>query len=118
VWTEPGTQQLQEPLIRRVLETVPRETLLNFYTADLDFDLTPLLSHIQVPTLILHGAEDKHVPVASAHYLAARIPGAQLYLFKGRAHGLVTTATAELARVVRTFVHTGQVSENASLSAQ
>ena len=49
---------------------------------------TRLLGRIRAPTLVLHGADDPLVPVAAAHDLAARIPGARLHIIPGMGHDL------------------------------
>ena len=46
------------------------------------------LGRIKRPTLVLHGLADPLIPVAAAHDLAARIPGAQLELIEGMGHDL------------------------------
>jgi pimeloyl-ACP methyl ester carboxylesterase len=46
------------------------------------------LGRISAPTLVLHGLADPLIPVAAAHDLAARIPGAQLELIEGMGHDL------------------------------
>src|SRR5918994_2291657 len=42
------------------------------------FDLSRDVGHITSPTLVVHGAEDRYVPVANAAALAGAIPGAKL----------------------------------------
>jgi pimeloyl-ACP methyl ester carboxylesterase len=49
---------------------------------------TSMLGRITTPTLILHGADDPLVPVAAAHDLHRRIPGAELEVFPGMGHDL------------------------------
>ena len=88
---------------------MPRETILSFYDPDPEMDIRPLLSAIGVPTLVVHGTEDRQVPFAAAEYLAAHIPGAQLYPFKGYGHVPLFTATQEFCDVLRRFVRTGTV---------
>lgn len=46
------------------------------------------LGRISAPTLILHGQADALIPVAAAHDLARRIPGARLALIEGWGHDL------------------------------
>ena len=46
------------------------------------------LGRIKLPALVLHGLADPLIPVAAAHDLAARIPGAQLELIEGMGHDL------------------------------
>ena len=41
------------------------------------FDVAPLLSQVQAPTLVLHCRDDALVPFASGRHLATNIPGAQ-----------------------------------------
>ena len=47
-----------------------------------------LVRRIQAPTLIVHGQEDPLVPVAAAHDLRERIPGARLEIIPGMGHDL------------------------------
>ncbi|MFX4291202.1 alpha/beta fold hydrolase [Streptomyces bohaiensis] len=49
-------------------------------------DAWAALPEITAPTLVVHGTEDRFNPVANAHLLAARIPGARLLLIEGARH--------------------------------
>ena len=51
-----------------------------------DFDSFDRLGEIGCPTLVLHGTEDRLVPVANARLLAERIPAARLVLLEGAGH--------------------------------
>ena len=51
-------------------------------------DRSRLLKTIKVPTIIVHGSADPLVPVAAAHDLAAKIPGAELRIIDGMGHDL------------------------------
>ena len=42
------------------------------------------LERIRAPTLVVHGARDRIIPVANAHMTAERMPGAQLKILNGR----------------------------------
>jgi pimeloyl-ACP methyl ester carboxylesterase len=53
------------------------------------FDTYDRLPEIKIPTLILHGTEDKIVPVENAKMLAERIPSAELFLFENTGHGMI-----------------------------
>ncbi len=108
VFSEPDVADLAASRGKRWLG-MPRETILSFYDPDPEMDIRPLLSAIGVPTLIVHGTEDRQVPFAAAEYLAAHIPGAQLYPFKGYGHVPLFTATQEFCDVLRRFVRTGTV---------
>ena len=106
VFSEPDVADLAASRLKRWLG-MPRETMLSFYDRDPEMDIRPLLSAIRVPTLIVHGTEDRQVPFAAAEYLAAHIPGAQLYPFQGYGHVPLFTATQEFCDVLRRFVRTG-----------
>lgn len=55
-------------------------------------DFSADLARFDVPTLIVHGADDQIVPVhASAHHAALLIEGAKLEVYAGAPHGLTVT---------------------------
>jgi non-heme chloroperoxidase len=55
-------------------------------------DLTEDLKKIDVPTLILHGADDQIVPIADSALLSAKIvKNAKLVVYEGAPHGMCTT---------------------------
>lgn len=49
-------------------------------------DSTPLLADIDVPTLIIHGADDRVIPASEAEIMAQAIPGATLEIIHGAGH--------------------------------
>jgi pimeloyl-ACP methyl ester carboxylesterase len=50
------------------------------------FDSFDRLPALRVPTLVLHGTEDRLIPVENGRRLARRIPGAELVLLEGAGH--------------------------------
>jgi len=50
---------------------------------DETMDVKSLLRQVRVPSLVMHGTDDKQVPFAAGEYMAARIPEARLYPFRG-----------------------------------
>ena len=48
-----------------------------------EIDVRQVLPAIRVPTLVVHGREDRQVPFARGRYLAERIPGARFAPFEG-----------------------------------
>ena len=68
-------------------------------------DFRPDLAHFKVPTLVVHGTEDRTVPIeATARQVVARVPEAQLIEYAGEAHGIFATQTERLsADLVRFF---------------
>lgn len=106
--TEPGTGDVAEQFVRNVLR-LPRETTLSFFSPDPSANIVPLLEGLKTPTLVTQGTDDRRVSMEAARYLADHIPGAELYLFEGRGHLPIFTATGEFCDVLRCFVRTGAV---------
>jgi 3-oxoadipate enol-lactonase len=52
------------------------------------------LDRIRAPTLVVHGARDRIIPVANAHMTAARVPGAQITILEDAGHLYPTEDTA------------------------
>jgi pimeloyl-ACP methyl ester carboxylesterase/UDP:flavonoid glycosyltransferase YjiC (YdhE family) len=63
-----------------------------------------LLPKIRVPTLALHGTQDKIVPYSHATKLVDAIPGARLVTFEGGGHALPNREPAKVNRLIRDFV--------------
>ncbi|HEY5952649.1 MAG TPA: alpha/beta hydrolase, partial [Kofleriaceae bacterium] len=51
-------------------------------------DRTDKLRKLDVPALVMHGADDKMCAVSGGHATAAAIPGAKLVVFEGMGHDL------------------------------
>jgi pimeloyl-ACP methyl ester carboxylesterase len=64
------------------------------------------LAELGVPTLLLFGADDPFVPVASAHRLLREIPHAQLQILDGVGHFLFDDVPDQAAGVVVQFLAT------------
>ena len=67
-------------------------------------DFRPDLPHFKVPTLVIHGTDDRTVPIdATARQVAAKVPGAQLIEYEGEAHGIFATQTERLSKDLVSF---------------
>ena len=68
-------------------------------------DLSEDLAKVDVPTLIVHGADDQIVPIAYSALKAAKIvPDATLKVYEGAPHGIPQTHKAELNADLLAFV--------------
>jgi pimeloyl-ACP methyl ester carboxylesterase len=67
-------------------------------------DAAPALRSLQVPTLIVWGAEDVHFPPTWAHRLTRDIPGAHLELLPGVGHLLMEEEPARVATLIDDFL--------------
>ena len=61
------------------------------------------LDRIRVPTLVVHGALDRMIPVANAHLVAERIPGARLRVLDESGH-LYPTEAPEVDDEIAAFL--------------
>jgi 3-oxoadipate enol-lactonase len=72
--------------------------------AGASFDLSRDAGCITSPTLVIHGAEDRYVPVANAAALAEAIPGAKLRVLDNAGHLVFIERYADVNREVVTFL--------------
>ena len=70
-------------------------------TAESTVDFDP--SRIAVPTLLLHGDDDRLASVGIGRYLVGVIPGARLIEYPGASHALPVTHAQEIAREIVAF---------------
>lgn len=68
------------------------------------FDTFDRLPRIAVPTLVLHGTQDRMVAPGNAEVLSARIPNAELRLLEGAGHLYHSERAAEADEAVLDFV--------------
>jgi 3-oxoadipate enol-lactonase len=71
---------------------------------DMNDDLRAELITITVPTLVLVGSQDILTPMGDSEELAERIPGAELAIIGGAAHGFMLEAGAAFNRTVLEFL--------------
>jgi 3-oxoadipate enol-lactonase len=69
------------------------------------------LPQIEVPTLVIHGEEDRLVPPRNGKVVAHRIPGAQFYLVPNAGHMLLTDQPEACAQIVLNFLSQHETSE-------
>ena len=68
------------------------------------FAVLERLGGLDVPTLVLHGTEDKTVPFAAGEQLAERIPGARFVRLEGAGHNYLTDSEQESNHAVLEFL--------------
>ena len=68
-------------------------------------DFRPDLAHFKVPTLIIHGSDDKTVPIDAAGRAAARgIANSTLIEYEGAPHGLLATHKDRVTQDLLDFI--------------
>ena len=83
-------------LLNSLAEEIPRTTRVRRYAAELstisgyiDADVAQYAGEVRVPSLVLHGSNDRTVPVEWGRELAGTMPEARLEVFDGASHSLV-----------------------------
>jgi pimeloyl-[acyl-carrier protein] methyl ester esterase len=70
-----------------------------------DTDLRAELSHLDQPTLVLHGAADTLTPAGAGAWLAGALPAARHVEWPRAAHALHVSHGEAVAAAIRAFVH-------------
>lgn len=82
-----------------------RRILLDYQHAIVEADFRPEAARLDLPVTIIHGDLDVSAPLDStARRFAALIPGAELQVYEGVAHGVMVTHAARLARDIARVV--------------
>jgi pimeloyl-[acyl-carrier protein] methyl ester esterase len=68
-------------------------------------DLRSSLPEIEVPTLILHGENDRIIPTGQAHFLGNRVPNSSLAILEDAGHALPLTHPSWLAGQIKVFLN-------------
>lgn len=81
---------------------VPPEVRLAMFSRELDND--DVLRSIDVPTLVIHGRDDRAVRVSAAEHIAATVPGAELRVYEGVGHAPFLEDPERFDEDLRAFV--------------
>jgi pimeloyl-ACP methyl ester carboxylesterase len=80
---------------------VALEVTLEQLSAITRHDTARRLGELAMPTLVVHGTEDRIIPVANGHAVAALIPGARLEILDGIGHLFFWELPERSAELVR-----------------
>jgi pimeloyl-ACP methyl ester carboxylesterase len=64
-------------------------------------DTNARLGSLRMPTLVMHGTEDRLLPVENGRLIASRIPGSRLEIFDGIGHLFFWERPERSAELVR-----------------
>ncbi len=104
----PEPRQLRERIARGVQRSFrPQAVARQLVAIAADTRRADRLQHITSPTLVIHGQHDALIPVAAAHDLARRIPGAQLDILPGWGHDLPEPLWPRLAGAIGALAQAG-----------
>jgi non-heme chloroperoxidase len=91
------SQEIMDWWVRMMVDGCSLKTILDLHRVFTETDFRPELPKISVPTLLIHGDNDKSTPIeTTGRKTAPLIPGSQLKVYEGAAHGLPITHAAQL----------------------
>ena len=99
-------ERLVELARRRMAET-PQAVLLRDFQACDNFDIRRRLGEIEVPALVVCGAEDRMTPLAGAQALAGGLARARLDVTAGAGHMLMLEQPLAFAVLLERFIRDG-----------
>jgi pimeloyl-ACP methyl ester carboxylesterase len=95
--------EVREKVIDGVIDVGVAVQLNDFRCCD-RFDIMDKVHHIEVPTLVICGADDDMTPVKYSQYLASKIAGARLAIFEGGSHLVFLEKPDEVNRAIEDFL--------------
>ena len=110
-----GVGALSSPVSEEVLMNSWRQTMMAGLRPTLaaaeafaTTDFRPDIASFTVPTLVIHGSDDKTVPIdATGRVMAKQVPGAQFIEYDGCAHGLFASDKERLIGDLIQFIGQG-----------
>jgi len=82
-------------------EEVPREAQS---AAGANFDVSDRVRTIDLPTLVLHGTDDRVLPVENGRRIAEKLPDARLEIIEGAPHMLMIERSKEVNELLEAFL--------------
>src|SRR5438874_2271631 len=101
------------------LKTTTGEIAASLFEARAVMDISPLLSEVRVPTLVVHARDDEVIPIAEGRRLAGGIPGAEFVELDSRNHILLEHEPAwqRFQEAVLAFVQPGEAATDLAFAA-
>jgi 3-oxoadipate enol-lactonase len=101
---ETPSSRVEEDLAIRLRNYPSARGYLAQLQAVLGYETYARLGAVRVPTLVLHGEDDRLVPAANGRDLARRIPGARLVLVPSASHILFSDQPETVNRAIVKFL--------------
>jgi len=97
-------QRIDEDLEIRKRTFPKSESYLAQMAGIMDFEAYSRLDRLSVPTLVIHGENDRLVPPGNGDLISKRIPGARLVLLKKASHIFITDQELESHNAIMGFL--------------
>ncbi len=105
-----GAYRKQQQELAALAAGLPRSLRVRYYAAELrnmraywETDVASYARQLGLPTMVLHGSNDREVPVAWGEEMALLIPGARLHVVQGWSHSLIIRS-AEARLIAMAFM--------------
>jgi pimeloyl-ACP methyl ester carboxylesterase len=98
-------ERIEEDINLRVSCNWCRKGFLNQFAGILLWSAYRRLPRLQKPTLIVHGDEDRMVPIENGRVLAQRISGARFVPIRGAGHVMTTDKPEECSAAIQAFLN-------------
>lgn len=93
------------PNVRNIMQTISLEGVAGDQLGMIDRpDSTPLLAEIEIPTLLIHGADDQIINIEDMDSMQAAIPSSQLQVIPGAGHLVNLEQPDIFNKAVREFI--------------
>jgi pimeloyl-ACP methyl ester carboxylesterase len=104
-WPEEHPEEYAEWLAARIDPPTPPECWLAQFDGAARYTQEGVeVERIEAPALVVHGDEDRVVPLANGRLLASRLPRAELVVMNGRGHAPMLEEPAAFAAIVCDFL--------------
>jgi pimeloyl-ACP methyl ester carboxylesterase len=97
-------EEYEQLLEWRIIDAPSQPSYLEQMMAGARFDVSSRVRDIRAPTLVLHGDDDRVVPVANAEALAEAISGATLRVFEDAGHLVFIERAEEVNEEIISFL--------------
>ncbi|MFA6124921.1 alpha/beta fold hydrolase [Sphingomonas sp.] len=101
-------RQISDAMVDRSWELLRypgnRSAMLDRFTQPSDVASVADLRQLAMPTLILWGADDRMIPVSSAQWLHAHIPGSKIIIYPNTGHALMEERSDQSASDLARFI--------------
>ncbi len=106
-WCAQHTDLVKQYVDWRVAHPQPPDAYSRQKAAVKTFNGEDRIAQIQVPVLIVHGAQDRVVPVKNAHLLKSKLPQAELIIFPDAGHAAPIQCADDFNAAVARFLKDG-----------
>jgi len=101
-------EEFDHILHARLADSLPLVAYSRQAMAGARFDVSSEIESIFAPTLVIHGTEDRYVPLANAAALAEALPEAELKVLEDAGHLVFIEQSAKVNRKVISFLKAGE----------